>query len=65
MYRKKNSEKFQLDFQNLPLELRGNLFLPTGKVHSSPIRSNEIINFTNSDFCKLLRLPISPILKTQ
>ena len=26
---------------------------------------NEIINFTTSDFCKLLRLPISPILQIQ
>ena len=25
----------------------------------------KIINFKNSDFCKLLRLPISPILKNQ
>ena len=25
----------------------------------------KIINFKNSDFCKLLRLPISPILKIQ
>ena len=24
-----------------------------------------IINFKNSDFCKLLRLPVSPILKIQ
>ena len=24
-----------------------------------------MINFKNSDFCKLLRLPISPILKIQ
>ena len=26
---------------------------------------NEIINFKNSDLCKLLRLPVSPILKVQ
>ena len=25
----------------------------------------EIINFKTSDFCKLLRLPINPILKIQ
>ena len=32
--------------------------------HQKP-RKNEILNFKNYDFCKLLRLAVSPILKIQ
>jgi hypothetical protein len=40
-------------------------FVPLISILALKKWNNEIINFKNSDVCKLVRLPISPILKIQ
>ena len=40
-------------------------FVPLISILAPKIMKNEIIKFRISDFCKLLRLPVTPILKIQ